>query len=176
MARTCTICTHHRRDGMDKALLRGEQITVVARRYSVSDDALGRHKRHMQAVIAKAAALVQQKDVAYGSALLAEIGRIRADAERLQIESERRQDVRGALRAIHERLAVVELEARLSGQIETQKNVTINVQAISPEEAVEYARDILELFGPTVLPERVLPVSIIDAEPSIPAEGGCDGN
>jgi hypothetical protein len=175
VARTCTICHHHRRDSMDKALLRGEQITFVARRYSVSEDALGRHKKHMQLVIAKAAAQVEQKDLAYGSALLAEIARIRADAERLQIESERRQDVRGALRAIHERLAVVELEAKLSGQIDVgQRNVTINVQTISPEEAVEYARDILELFGPTVVPERVLPV--FAAEPGILAEGDCDGN
>src|SRR5229473_1055938 len=101
LARSCSICTHHRRDSMDKLLLRGEHLKAVARRYSVSEDALGRHKRHMQLVIAKAAALVEQKDVAYGSALMAEIGRIRADAERLQLESERRQDVRGALRAIH---------------------------------------------------------------------------
>lgn len=161
---------------MDKALLRGEQISAVARRYSVSDDALGRHKRHIQAVIVKAAALVEQKDVAYGSALMAEIGRIRADAERLQLESERRRDVRGALRAIHERLAVVELEARLSGQIETQKNVTINVQAISPEEAVEYARDVLELFAPAVTPApgRVFPLQI-NGEFSVPSQEGCDG-
>ena len=115
--------------------------------------------------MAKAAAVIEQKDVAYGSALLAEIGRIRADAERLQIESERRQDVRGALRAIHERLAVVELEAKLSGQIDTsQKSVTINVQAISPEEAVEYARDILELFAPGGVPQRELPMPVIEAE------------
>ena len=86
---------------MDKALLRGEQLKAVARRYGVSDDALGRHRKHMQTVIVKAAALVEQKDLAYGSALLAEIARIRADAERLQVESERRQDVRSALRAIH---------------------------------------------------------------------------
>jgi hypothetical protein len=99
---------------MDKLLLRGEQLKAVARRFSVSEDALGRHKRHMQLVIAKAATLVEQKDVAYGSTLISEIGRIRADAERLQLESERRQDVRGALRAIHERLAIVELEAKRS--------------------------------------------------------------
>jgi hypothetical protein len=173
LARSCSICTHHRRDAVDKLLLRGEQLKAVARRYSVSEDALGRHKRHMQLVIAKAAAQVEQKDLAYGSALLAEIARIRADAERLQIESERRQDVRGALRAIHERLAVVELEAKLSGQIDTsQKNVTINVQTISPEEAVEYAHDILELFAP----DRVLSLPVIDAEPGIPAEGGYDAN
>ena len=177
MARTCTICTHHRRDAMDKLLLRGEQINSVARRFSVSEDAVGRHKRHMQLVIAKAAALVEQKDVAYGSALMAEIGRIRADAERLQLESERRQDIRGALRAIHERLAVVELEAKLNGQIDmSQKNVTINVQAISTEEAVEYARDILELFAPTPPPDAPPPLLMAENVPDVPAEGGCDGN
>jgi sirohydrochlorin ferrochelatase len=80
MARTCTVCTHHRRDTIDKALLRGEQLKAVAHRHGVSDDALGRHRKHMQIVIAKAAAQIEQKDLAYGSALLAEIGRIRADA------------------------------------------------------------------------------------------------
>lgn len=72
---------------MDKLLLRGEQLKAVACRYSVSEDALGRHKKHMQLVIANPASLIEQKDVAYGSALMAEIGRIRADAERLQVES-----------------------------------------------------------------------------------------
>ena len=162
---------------MDKLLLRGEQLKSVARRYSVSEDALGRHRKHMQIVMAKAAASVEQKDVAYGSALLAEIARIRADAERLQIESERRQDVRGALRAIHERLAVVELEAKLSGQIDTsQKNVTINVQTISTDEAVEYARDILELFAPALTPDPALPPPMIEGGPGVPDEGGCDGD
>jgi hypothetical protein len=151
---------------MDKLLLRGEQLKSVARRYAVSEDAIGRHKKHLQVVIAKAATSVEQKDLAYGSALLAEIGRIRADAERLQLESERRQDVRGALRAIHERLAVVELEAKLSGQIETgQKSVTINVQTVSPDEAMEYARDVLEFFSER--PKLEAP-KIIDAEPVMP--------
>jgi hypothetical protein len=86
--RTCTICHHHRRDTVDKALLRGEQLKAIARRYRVSEDALGRHKKHMQLVIAKAAAAVDQNGLPYGSALLAEIGRIRADAERLQSEGE----------------------------------------------------------------------------------------
>jgi hypothetical protein len=68
MARKCTICMHHRRDTMDKALLRAERLKAVARRYGVSDDALGRHRKHMQLVIAKAAAQIEQKDLAYGSA------------------------------------------------------------------------------------------------------------
>ena len=160
---------------MDHALLRGEKLNAVARRYIVSEDALSRHKKHMQLVIAKAAALVEQKDLAYGSALLAEIGRIRADAERLQIESERRQDTRAALRAIHERLAIVELEAKLSGQIDTgTKNVTVNVQAITPETALEYARDILDLFGPGATPR--LPTPLIEGEADCLATELNDGN
>ena len=59
-----------------------------------------------------------------GRRVLAEIGRVRADAERLQRESELRRDVRGALRAIHERLAIVELEAKLSGQIDTSESLS----------------------------------------------------
>jgi hypothetical protein len=85
--------------------------------------------------------------------------------------------VRGALRAIHERLAVVELEAKLSGQIDmSQRNLTINVQAISPEEAVEYARDILELFGATELPHTELPMPLIEAESDAAGKEGCDAN
>jgi hypothetical protein len=114
LARTCTICHHQRRDAMDRLLLRGEQLAVLARRFSVSDDALSRHKKHMQIVMAKAAAVADQKDVAYGNGLLAEVARIRADAERLQLESENRRDLRGALRAIETRLTVIELEARLT--------------------------------------------------------------
>ena len=53
---------------MDKLLLRGDQLKAVAHRYSVSQDALGRHKKHMQLVIAKAAAAVDQQQLAYGSA------------------------------------------------------------------------------------------------------------
>ena len=158
MARTCTICTHHRRDSMDKQSLRGEQLKSVARHFSVSEDALGRHETHADCD-REGCGSGRSENVAYGSALLAEIGRIRADAERLQLESERRHDVRGALRAIHERLAVVELEAKLSGKIDSsQRNLTINVQAISPEEAVQYAHDILELFGDSGVPPRELPM------------------
>ena len=85
---------------MDRLLLRGEQLNAVARRFSVSADAVFRHRRHMRTAMAKAAAKTEQRDVAYGSSLLAEVARIRADAERLQLEHENRRDLRGALRAI----------------------------------------------------------------------------
>jgi hypothetical protein len=62
-------------------------------------------------------------------------------------------------------LAVVELEAKLSGQIDTSpKNVTINLQTISPEEAVEYAGT--ELNSLAALPplERASALRMLFAE------------
>lgn len=77
----------------------------------------------MQFVMANAAAFMGQDGISYGSSLLAEVARIRADAERLQHEHENRRDLWGALRAIETRLSVIELEARFTGQIEVkQKN------------------------------------------------------
>jgi len=124
---------------MDRLLLRGERLNAVARRFSVSEDALGRHRRHMQLVMAKAAAIVEQKDVAYGSSLLAEVARIRADAERLQLESESRRDLRGALRAIETRLSVIELEARFTGQLEAKHPKSELHLHITPDRALAMA-------------------------------------
>ena len=149
---------------MDKLLLRGEQLKAVARRYSVSDDALGRHRKHMQVVMAKAAAIIEQKDVAYGSALLAEIGRIRADAERLQLESEQRRDLRGALRAIDMRLSVVELEARLSGQIDTRQKHELHLH-FPPDRALAIAKAYIARHGSEKsIPALQAPPPVIEAE------------
>jgi hypothetical protein len=49
---------------MDKLLLRGEQLKAVSCGFSVSEDTLQRHKGPIEVVVAKAAALVDQKDVA----------------------------------------------------------------------------------------------------------------
>ena len=36
-----------RYDNVDEAVLRGESLKGIARRYKVSEDAFGRHKTHM---------------------------------------------------------------------------------------------------------------------------------
>jgi len=54
---------------------------------------------------------------------------------------------------------------------------TINLQAISPEEAVEYARDILELFAPPIAtPPPPLAPPVIEASQDSAAQGGCDAD
>lgn len=162
MARNCTICHHHRRDSIDKLLLSGEQLNAVARRFSVSPDAVFRHRKHMQAVMANAAAAMEQGGISYGSSLLAEVARIRADAERLQHEHESRRDLRGALRAIETRLSVIELEARFTGQIEVKRKNELHLH-FTADRALAVAEAYVARHGP----ERSVPM--LDAAPSIDA-------
>ena len=159
--RVCSICRHRKLAEIDQALLRGQAQATVARRFAVSPDAVNRHAKHIQSALVRAQAKQDGDELRYGDRLLAEIDRIRQDAERLQAESEQRQDVRAALRAIHERLAVVEPEAKLSGQIKPAQSLTINLHAPEPlEQTLADAQMLLELNGyrverPTGLPHVV---------------------
>src|SRR5438874_4525907 len=47
--------------------------------------------------------------------------------------------------------------------------LAVNLQTISPEEALEYARDILELFSPAAALQPELPMPLIEGETDISA-------
>jgi hypothetical protein len=123
---------------MDGLLLRGEALNAIARRFSVSADAVFRHRKHMQPMMVKAAAVADHRDGDYGSSLLAEVARIRSDAERLQHEYESRRYLRGALRAIATRLSVIELAARFTGQIEVKQKNELHLH-FTPDRALAVA-------------------------------------
>jgi hypothetical protein len=158
LARTCTVCSNPKLLNIDRQLLRGDMLKSIANRFHVSEDAVGRHRRHMRTAMLKAEAAAEKPDLIYGQTLIDEVKAIKASAERLQLEAEARQDIRAALQAIRERVSIVELQAKLMGEIQTgNRNVVVNMQAISPQEALEYARDIIELFGSGVPSQRELP-------------------
>ena len=52
----CTICSHGEREEIDRALVRGDGLRALARRYGTSHTALFRHKRdHIPAELARVA-------------------------------------------------------------------------------------------------------------------------
>ena len=158
MARTCTVCSHPKLVNIDRHLLRGDKLKNIAHRFHLSEDAVGRHRRHMRTAMLKAEGAAEKPDLVYGQTLIDEVKAIKADAERLQLEAESRRDIRAALQAIRERVGIVELQAKLMGEIQTgNRNVTVNVAAITPEEALEYALDVITLFGPSATPDQDLP-------------------
>ena len=55
MPRTCTLCNHPRRDGIDRALLDGVSYRYIASQYGTSTGALQRHKAdHLRPALVKA--------------------------------------------------------------------------------------------------------------------------
>ena len=176
MARKCTICSHPKLLSIDGHLLRGDMLNSIAHRFCVSPDAVGRHRRHMRTAILKAQAAAEKQELVYGQSLIDEVRTIKGAAERLQLEAEHRRDIRAALQAIRERVSIVELQAKLMGEIQTgNRSITVNLQAITAEEAVEYARDILELFGPGPTPRSKLPMHVTEGELDHSEEGN-NGN
>ena len=74
-------------------------LKSIANRFHVSEDAVGRHRRHMRTAMLKAEAAAEKPDLIYGQTLIDEVKAIKADAERLQLEAEGRRDIRAALQA-----------------------------------------------------------------------------
>lgn len=81
MPRKCSVCSHPERDKLDQALMVGETLRDIARRWSVSKDALARHKAdHLPAVLVKAQ---EAQEAARADDLLSQVKAIMARVQKL---------------------------------------------------------------------------------------------
>lgn len=124
MARRCTVCGHPKRKEIDAALAAPDAvIAAISRDWSLSADALARHKDgHLPATLAKASAAAE---VAHADDLFDKVAGLEADARRLRATAEEAGDVRTALMAVRELMRIVELLAKLKGEL--PDGITINV-------------------------------------------------
>lgn len=128
MPRVCTACQHPKVAAINKELLAGVAHLALEKRYGVLRDALRRHAAtHIPKALAQAA---QAGAVASADTLLAQLEGLRGDAERIGRKAERARDYRGALAGVRELTRLVELAARLAGEL--REGVTVNV-AVLPE-------------------------------------------
>jgi hypothetical protein len=120
--RKCSVCIHDRRHEIEQALLCGDSYRTVAQRFTVSRDAVVRHRKHLPAALAHAREL---KEVAHGDSLLAQLRELTLQAQRLEVKAERSGDYRTALAAVRELTRLVELAARLSGELNERPETKI---------------------------------------------------
>jgi hypothetical protein len=96
---------------------------------------------------------VSKNKLSYGQSLIDEVRAIKSDIQRIQLEAESRRDIRAALLAIRERLAVAELEAKLTGHIGSKPTNELHLH-FPPERALAVAEAYVARHGPaTALPE-----------------------
>lgn len=123
MSRTCTICAHSQRHEIDEVLLAGRGLRDIADRFSVSKSALFRHKNaHIPATLAKAQ---DAAEAARAEDLLGQLAYLQAEAHRIGAKAEASGDLRTALSGIRELVRIIELMAKLRGEL--QEGQTINV-------------------------------------------------
>ncbi len=129
MPRVCKVCGHKKRAEIDEAIIRGESIRGIAKRYGFSPASMQRHKEHIPPVLAKAH---EAQEVVRADDLLGKLAGLEEDARRIGQKAENKKDLRTALSAVRELSRIIELLARLRGEIQ-ENQVTVNVLAGNPE-------------------------------------------
>ena len=140
MPRKCSLCIHDRRQEIEQALLSGDSYRTIAQRFTVSRDAVVRHRKHLPAALAHAREL---KEVAHGDSLLAQLRELTLEAQRLKVKAERSGDYRTALAAVRELTRLVELAARLSGELNERPETKILNLTLDAETARRMAETFL---------------------------------
>lgn len=127
MTRACSVCGHSDRAAIDAAMAENMPYRTIAQQYGVSPYAITRHKKHIAAAMAQAQ---EATATTAGAAILAKIQTLEADARRLQEKAERSGDIRTAISALREMVRIVELLAKLQGEL--HEGDTINI-ILSPQ-------------------------------------------
>jgi hypothetical protein len=138
VARKCVVCGDPRVAEIDAALLEDRGYREIAERFGTSKSALFRHRAsHLPATLLKA------KDAAAmvaGDTLMEQVEELKSMARRLGKKAEDAGDYRGALAAVRELVRIVDLIAKLTGQIggdpggpgsPTRASITINFPVMS---------------------------------------------
>ncbi|MBM3189371.1 MAG: hypothetical protein FJZ90_11695 [Chloroflexi bacterium] len=131
MSRKCSICAHQQRQAIDETLVAGTaSLREIASLFAVSQSAVRRHKtRHLPVTLAAAEAAAEA--VVRSDDLLGKVAQLEADAHRIKKKAEESQDYRTALQGVRELVRIVELLARLRGELDERAQV--NILVVSPE-------------------------------------------
>ena len=130
MPRTCTVCVHSERSEIDHALLAGKPFRNIAKRYGTSPTALFRHKQQdipVALVKAKEAAAEVQAD-----SLFDRLKGLAGEARAILEEARASKNHAIALHAIGRAAKLLELEARLLGELDDSVKVAVGV-SVEPE-------------------------------------------
>jgi hypothetical protein len=122
MPRRCSVCTHPHRQQIDQAIVSGNSYRTVAQQFTISRDAAVRHRRHLSVAVAKP---LSSGQISPPETLLGQLEELRSEAQRLKQKAEGDGDYRAALAAVRELCRIVELVAKLCGQIDSRTETKI---------------------------------------------------
>src|SRR5919198_1275088 len=146
MPRTCKCCSHPRRAELDRELVANQRpYRVIAHDFAVSRDSVFRHQRdHLPKLLVQAEGA---KEIAQADDLLAQLKGLNAKARELAAKAEAAGDYRTALMAIRELTRLLELTAKLTGELDERAQHNELHVHLPPDRALAVAKTYLERHG-----------------------------
>ena len=151
MPQSCSICIHPDRETIDQELISGTPVRDIAGRHGVSKSSIDRHKKHIPQSLTKAQEAVVASNA---DTLLYEVKTLLEQAQSLTGAAQAAGDLRTALQGIGKVKEILELLARLAGEIDNSTKVQVNIGSPSI----------------TSCPEWGTVIRIIDRHPEVKAE------
>ena len=115
MGRTCTICSHPKKNEIDKAVAAGESYRTVSHRFNVSNDAIKRHVKsgHIASKIQKAK---EAKEIKSGLTMIDKLQELEGQAGEAFDIAKVQKNPRGMCAAIMAKKGVIELAGKVTGE------------------------------------------------------------
>lgn len=136
MATPCKTCHSEHRDEIEGALLAGQSISAVARKYGMNRDSLGRHRAvHMSGALAAVTAARESQVQDSAIRLLDRVTALINDAQSILATAKADGKPSIALAAIREARGLLETYGKVTGELKPDGAVTVQVLnvATNPE-------------------------------------------
>ena len=128
MPRSCTVCSHPKREEIDRALVEGVSAAEISGRYrTLGERAVRRHRSNHHP--AKLVMAEKAAEVAEADDLLEQVGDLQRRALAILDRAEEAGELRTALSAIREARGNLELLAKLLGELDERPVVNLNVSS-----------------------------------------------
>lgn len=124
MPRTCTVCHHGERHEIERALIGGEPLRSIARRFDTTASALSRHRKggHLPVSVV---AVHQEQEAERADDLKGELLRLKDRLDRMLDAVEREGQAHLFFRGTAEVRALVELLMKVTGQLDERPVVNL---------------------------------------------------
>ena len=127
MPRTCTICTHPEREAIDQALVTDTPNRRIAAQFSISEQAVRRHKdEHLPALMVKSE---HAREIAHADDLLHEANRLYAVATTVMEAGQKSNNHELVLKAVGTAGRVLGLLGELLGELNRNPVVNLHISA-----------------------------------------------
>lgn len=130
----CSICLHPDRRALEASHVSGTPLRALAKQYGKDKGTIHKHLReHLPRAVVQAAQTIEERS--HGDGIISEVLTLRDEARRLLAKAEAKGDVRTAISGIRELTRLLELKARIVGELRDKEitNVSLNIDPAAAE-------------------------------------------